>query len=72
MSEAEIKASLQEAFQSGAPCLTIYSRRQDIGIMKCEWGVSNGYLRFEEHVIDDQETHWVYYWTPKAKKEWKS
>jgi hypothetical protein len=49
----------------------IYSRRQDIGIQKCERGVELGYLRFEEHVVDDQETHWRYYWTDKAKQEFR-
>lgn len=72
MTEAEIEGKLKEAFRSGAACLTIYSRRQDIGIMKCEWGVKHGYLRFEERQIDEQETHWVYHWTSKAKKEWQT
>ena len=47
------------------PFLVIYSRRQDIGIMKCERGVDLGYLRKEEIEIDDQETHWRYYFTDK-------
>lgn len=65
-----IEASLREAFQDGAPCLVIYSKRQDIGIQKCEWGVAHGYLTFQENVIGDQETHWQYNWTSKARRKW--
>lgn len=70
MSDEQIIAGLKSAFDSGCPFLLIYSRRQDIGIQKCERGVDLGYLRFEKHEVDSQETHWRYYWTDKAKKEW--
>jgi hypothetical protein len=70
MNDQELINGFRDAFKSGAPFLVIYSRRQDIGIQKCERGVELGYLRFEEHVVDDQETHWRYYWTDKAKQEW--
>ena len=67
---AEVLGDLKDAYRSGAPYLVIYSRRQDIGIQKCEYGVEAGYLRFEEVPIDDQETHWRYHWTDKAREEW--
>jgi hypothetical protein len=62
MNDEELIAGFRRAFP-GCPFLVIYSLRQDIGIQKCERGVELGYLRFEEHVVDDQETHWRYYWT---------
>lgn len=69
MSDAELIADLKTAYESCCAFLVIYSRRQDIGIQKCERGVEMGYLRCEEHVVDDQETHWRYYWTAKAHQE---
>lgn len=68
LTEAEIRYSLREAYQGGAKTLTIYSRRQDIGIVKCEWGLAHGFLTKEVREIDEQETHWVYSWTDKAKE----
>lgn len=49
--------------KQGVPYLLIYSRRQDIGIMKCERGVQLGWLIRQELQIDEQETHWRYYFT---------
>lgn len=66
LTDNEIIQSLQDAFNSGCEYLKIFSRRQDIGIQKCERGVQLGILRFVEVEIDDQETHWHYYWTHKA------
>lgn len=60
--------NFEEAFRGGCDFLVIYSRKQDVGIQKCERGVELGLLRFKEVVIDDQETHWRYYWTDKAKE----
>lgn len=71
LSDETIIASLKEAYKSGCHYLTIYSRRQDIGIAKCERGVELGLLEFYEKEIDDQETHWRYYWTDKARGLWK-
>jgi hypothetical protein len=70
MSDQDLLEQFRQAFKSGTPFLVIYSRRQDIGIQKCERGVELGYLRFEEFPVDSQETHWRYYWTDKAKHEW--
>lgn len=61
--------ALKEAFKTGCDYLVIFSRRQDIGIRRCELGVEKGYLKFVEVEIDDQETHWRYYWTDKARRE---
>ena len=66
MKDSELFLNLKDAFMSGCPFLVIYSRRQGIGIQKCERGVQLGLLRFVEHVVDSQETHWRYYWTDKA------
>lgn len=38
MSDQQIISDLQSAFASGCEFLVIYSRRQDIGIQKCERG----------------------------------
>ena len=70
MSDEQIIDNLKAAFRSGCDFLQIHSRRQDIGSVKCNRGVELGYLRFEERVIHDQETHWRYYWTDKATEEW--
>lgn len=72
ISDHDLIVGLGIACRSGSPFLVIYSRRQDIGIQKCERGVELGYLRFEEHVVDDQETHWRYYWTDKAREEFNA
>jgi len=39
MEPSEILSDLKDAYRSGCPYLVIYSRRQDIGIQKCEYGV---------------------------------
>lgn len=69
MTDQELIADFKNAYRSGCDFLVIYSRKQDIGIAKCERGVELGYLRFEEVEIDEQETHWRYYWTAKAKRD---
>jgi hypothetical protein len=71
LTDEQIESSLKEAFRSGAPCLEIYSRRQDIGIRKCNWGVKHAYLTFEELTPDAQSTIWRYRWTEKARTAWK-
>lgn len=71
MTDEALKEDLREAFNSGCPFLVIYSRRQDVGIQKCERGVELGLLRFQEYDVSDQETHWRYYWTDNAKKLWQ-
>jgi hypothetical protein len=68
MTDVELIEDFRKAFNSGCDYLVIYSRRQDIGINKCERGVELGLLRFKEHVVDSQETHWRYYWTDEARK----
>lgn len=71
MTDEEIIADFKDAF-SDPKCkyLLITSRRQDIGIMKCERGVAMGLLRFQEVQVGSQETHWRYYPTDKAKELW--
>lgn len=69
LTDTEIYESLRNAYQEGYTVLTIFSRRQDIGIQKCEWGVEQGYLTKEVIEINDQETHWRYRFTEKAKRE---
>lgn len=70
LTDAEIFRSLRDTYRGGYSCLTIFSRRQDIGIQKCEWGVEHGYLTREVVEINEQETHWRYKFTAKAKEEW--
>jgi hypothetical protein len=72
MSDDNLIANFKRVFQQGATYLAIYSRRQDVGIQNCERGVELGYLNHSERVIDDQETHWVYHWTDKAKREFQT
>lgn len=67
MTDEELINNLRDAFNSGCEFLVIYSRRQDIGIQKCERGVKLGLLRFKEHQVNSQETHWRYYWSDEAK-----
>lgn len=71
MDDFDLIEDLKEAFKSGCDYLVIYSRRQDVGIKKCERGVELGLLSFKEVEIDSQETHWRYYWTDKAKEVFK-
>ncbi len=71
LSDQDIQAALQKAIKTGCDYLEIVSRRQDIGIQKCEWGVARGYLTKEVIEPDDQSTIWRYRWTEKARAEWK-
>ena len=70
LTDEQLEGNLREAYMDRVPYLVITSRRQNVGIAKCERGVELGLLRFVEHKIDSQETHWRYYWTDAAKAKW--
>lgn len=71
LSDQELVAEFREAYRDGADFLEIRSRRQDVGIAKCERGIKLGYLRKTVVLIDSQETHWRYYWTDKSNREFR-